>query len=396
MTSVAERRARFAAQTSETIASQLGDGFKRVPPRRGWTTRAVWFERKDELLAVVGEQEGSATDTVLAHALSLAQGRPLRLVLPQQWAYPTRFRQPWLTADIGIWVHSRGKLLQQPPKLTKQESRDAAGECETSRPYRLGPHATQWVRELTEWATAHEDLVEAHRRNLRGWSCNGQRVLTIEGKQKVKIRAGIDAKDAPATLHEIDAPLTSTTFKTIQNEVAVGIGQAHGKEFGKFEEHHMQGQLRRYPSALLLEEPLLREVPAWRPAGGQTEPRRGRGFIDLAGIDGAGDIVVVETKLDSDEMLILQGLDYWVWATREDNATWLRDRLYASPTAATNLLFAIGGKDGKAPKIGKYERSHLEVLAPEIPWRIAKISQWNGATVPQVQMLPPSTPPQPD
>ena len=79
MTSVAERRARFAAQTSEIIASQLGDGFKRVPPRRGWTTRAVWFERKDELLAVVGEQEGSATDTVLAHALSLAQARPLRL-----------------------------------------------------------------------------------------------------------------------------------------------------------------------------------------------------------------------------------------------------------------------------------------------------------------------------
>lgn len=394
MKSVAERRAQFAAHASEDIAGQLGDGFKRLPPKRGWTTRAVWFERHDELLGVVGEQEGSTTDTVLAHGLSLAHGRPLRLALPLQWSYPTRFRQPWITADLEIWTHSRG-TVSKPQPLTKQESRAAAGDCESSRPYRLGPVASQWVRALTEWATSHEELVEAHRRNLRGWSCNGQRVLTIEGKHKVKIKAGIDAKDAPATPHVLDGPLASATLKEIQKQVSLGIRQAHGKQYGKFEEHHMQGQLRRYPNALLLEEPLLREVPAWRPAGGQAEPRRGRGFIDLAGMDGAGDIVVVETKLDSDEMLILQGLDYWVWATRDDNATWLRDRLYAHTTAPIKLLFAIGGKGGDAPKIGKYERAHLEVLSPEIDWRIAKISQWNGARVPKVEMLPPCTSPEP-
>lgn len=52
----------------------------------------------------------------------------------------------------------------------------------------------------------------------------------------------------------------------------------------------------------------------------------------------------METKLASDEMLILQGLDYWVWATRDDNAAWLRDRLARWPGQPSLLIARSCGR----------------------------------------------------
>ena len=48
----------------------------------------------------------------------------------------------------------------------------------------------------------------------------------------------------------------------------------------------------------------------------ELKKRRGRGYIDLLGIDGHGDVRIVETKIadNRDDLLILQGLDYYVWA----------------------------------------------------------------------------------
>lgn len=58
MAGIRELRQAFSADDSNDIAKQVGDAFVRRPtPSRGWTTRAVWYERGDELLAVVGEQD---------------------------------------------------------------------------------------------------------------------------------------------------------------------------------------------------------------------------------------------------------------------------------------------------------------------------------------------------
>ena len=65
------RRAAFAARASDVLAKQVSPNFERLPARRGWTTLAVWYERVDELLAVVGEQEDSAIDLVLAQGCSM-------------------------------------------------------------------------------------------------------------------------------------------------------------------------------------------------------------------------------------------------------------------------------------------------------------------------------------
>ena len=67
--------------------------------------------------------------------------------------------------------------------------------------------------------------------------------------------------------------------------------------------------------------------------GSDAHREWGRGFVDLLGLDGHGDIRIVETKLatNDDELLIFQGLDYYIWA-QAYRAT-LRDRLGASPHA---------------------------------------------------------------
>lgn len=390
-----EIRRRFASKRSgdtpapraDDLVDQLDDHYNRLPLAPGWTRRAVWYESDDALLAVVGDQERADADAVLVHGLHHREGRTLRLILPEKWAYPTRFREPWLKPGlVDVWTHTDGKLTHPKP-LTKAEARDNAGEVEKRRPYVLGAQATDWVRNLIEWATRHPALVEAHTSSLRAWSHNGQRVLAITGKRRVQIKAGIDAKSSPADPYTIDAPLDATTEATIRKRVEQAIKHAHSRKFGDFEEHHLQVLLRRSPTELGLEHPVLREIPAWRPAGGTKE--RGRGFIDLVATDGAGDLVLVETKLGSDEMLILQGLDYWIWATNADNAAWIRDRLYVDVNAPIKLLYAVGGKKGATPRLGRYELATLASLDVDIPWRVALLTAWKSRNGTGVKMLDP-------
>lgn len=157
------------------------------------------------------------------------------------------------------------------------------------------------------------------------------------------------------------------------------MDDAKNKKHGSFAEHHLQTLLRRDPEKLLLEHPLVRELPAWRPSGGGR--KLGRGFIDLIGLDANGDITIVETKLGRDDMLVLQGLDYWIWATASDNKKSLATRLHTSDKAEVRLLYAVGGKDGAAPTLGARERTHLLLLDDDIPWRVALIDDWNSPSM---------------
>ena len=248
------------------------------------------------------------------------------------------------------------------------------------------------MRRLTEWATANPGLADAHLSSLRGWSHDGQRVLTIGGKRTIEIKAGVDASKDKALSVKVTGPLTSSEFDAITARVERGMADAKAKTYGKFEEHHLQVQLREHPGTLRLEHPLLREVPAWRPAGG-GDGKRGRGFVDLAGLDSAGDIVLVETKLGQDEMLVFQGLDYWIWATTPENHQWLRERLYAADDAKIRLLYAVGGKGAGKPRLGRYELSHLDLLDPEIPWRVALLDDWDKAHAPTSAVTEPRTKP---
>ena len=94
-----------------------------------------------------------------------------------------------------------------------------------------------------------------------------------------------------------------------------------------------------------IEAPAIRELPAFRRT--YSDKRRvaewGRGFIDLLGGDAQGAIRVVETKLGADDMLVLQGLDYYVWADRFRDE--LAGKLGIDQRAPLTLHFVVGRKD---------------------------------------------------
>ncbi|KRE41056.1 hypothetical protein ASG74_14415 [Knoellia sp. Soil729] len=145
----------------------------------------------------------------------------------------------------------------------------------------------------------------------------------------------------------------------------------------KADEHWLQSVLRRHPEALGLEQPVLRELPAWRPGGslgtGQTTPR-GRGFVDLAGLDAAGTLLLVETKLGADDMLVLQGLDYLIWA--EANRERLTTRLDARKSIPFEISYCVGGKKGGDPSWSRHAKAQLSALAPDLRWHVQEVTNW--------------------
>lgn len=393
-----ERRVAFANGTlsgdkgsADALAAQVAAHLQRRDQTPGWTTRAVWYEDHATLMAVVGAQEAAYTDLALAHGLEHAKGRALVLVLHEDWARPTLQRCAWLDRPVDVHVYSDTGPPRPAPTPSRGSTRRQAGGPETSPALHLGSVGRS-LRPLLDWATAHPDLEGGHRRDVRAWAHNGQRVLTVRRRRhQVTVTAGVDAKSQPATSWDVSGELETAQLNEIRAAVDHGIEHAKDKKFGSFEEHHLQVVLRQNPGTLSLESPLLREEPAWRPAGKGSGKPRGRGFVDLIGLDAIGDLVIVETKLNADDMLVLQGLDYWVWATAEANQDWLFSRLNADPTRAeVRLLYAVGGKGGGTPTFSKYARAQLEAITADVPWQIAQIRDWIVGR-PRVELLPPRT-----
>lgn len=375
-TTTAQAREAFAATRADPIARQAGVAGTRVPQRRDWTTTAVWYEDATTLTAVVGEHEGKSASLALAHGLHLAGTRALHLVLPAALAGPTLFRAPWLNRDITVTTHAQGSLTAV-PLPTREQTIQTAGGAATAPTLHLGDAPTG-IRQLADWAARHEALQPAHRSNLRAWTCQGMRVLTLKrARAGVAVTAGIDANASPAHTLTWTASTPISELATVRAAVEKGIAEAHNNTHGPYEEHHLQELLRLKPHLLGLEHPVLREVAAFRPSIG---PKPGRGYIDLAGLDGNGDLVLVETKLGGDDMLVLQGLDYWIWASNPANKNWLTGRLDADPRRAQlKLLYAVGGRMGTVPRLDKYAQAQLHALHPSVDYRLALIDRWKTA-----------------
>lgn len=371
MKTSAQLRLEFSQKHADGLADQLGvDPVRdRQPDKAGWTKRAVWYVTNELVTAVVGDQESRNVDDVLGFALLKAGDRPLRLVLPAAYVGPTLTRAAWFEHPIEIVTHENGDV-SEPVRISRERTLAAAGGPETKPSLHLRNIGPQMC-ELVNWATAHPDLEAAHRPDVRAWSHQGQRVLDIRGRSGSRITAGIDAKAQPAEKRTA-AQVEKDGGAEVKAFVEQGIAHAGSKIHQEAEEHYLQARLRDYPDALRLEHPVIREVAAFRPKGKEGE--KGRGFIDLLGLDGFGDIVVVETKLGGDHMLVLQGLDYWIWANK--NITWLQQRMDASPDAQLKVLYAVAGKKGTPPAISQYAERQLELLAPEILRSVVLIEEW--------------------
>ena len=161
---------------------------------------------------------------------------------------------------------------------------------------------------------------------------------------------------------------SDAALATVKADIGTGIDERISGIAKKDDGHWLQAVLRTHPKVLGLEQPVLRELPAWRPQGsskhGQT---RGRGFVDLAGLDATGHVMLVETKLGSDHMLVLQGLDYLIWANA--NRARLTTRLECRLDVDFEISYCVGDKQGKEPGLSRHAAGQLNALAPDIRWQ---------------------------
>jgi hypothetical protein len=364
------------------------------------SSRFSWFETDHDFLIVVGVQEKGEADLALAYGLKLRGDKNLHLVLPRSYATATLQRSAFLyrEAQPNIYVHeiAWGESAPTKVKSVKLRSPDEAVAALVKRipkkmtpaeeladaatPKHLGDRSGA-VAQLVDWATRHRSLDPGHRKGERSWHCMGQKVLTIKGTagKGLAIRAGIHyttAAQAPKPVKLAHGQnLSDTQLAAIKKsvETAVTARTAKGGAFHKPDEHWLQAVIRLHPELVGVEQPALRELPAWRPGGGDQP--WGRGYIDLAGLDGSGDIRVVETKLakNSDDMLIFQGLDYYIWAMAYDQA--LRVRLGAAKGARFVVHYVVGeNPTNKSVHVSGYAAAQAAALA--IPWRCQVIRNW--------------------
>ena len=352
---------------------------------RSRSSRFNWYQDDAELTLVVGPQERGDVDRALAVGLAERGNRGLNLVLPKGWHEPTVHRWAWLddAVPLKVWSHSGGQVVAE-----RRPTRDA-----TMRVVEGGedPHLhlgdrSDWVEDLMRWAGEknNHDLDPSHRRDVRAWQYRGQRVLRIaRTKAGLQIVAGIDwgatSGHPPALKVALTGPLQATQRLAIQARVLQGCQERRDGPAHKADEHWLQSVLRRHPEALGLEQPVLRELPSWRPSGSlgtrQVQPR-GRGFVDLAGLDAAGNLLLVETKLGADDMLVLQGLDYLIWA--EANRERLTARLDAQRLIPFEIAYCVGGKKGGPPSWSRHSRAQLAALAPDLRWHVQEVTDWTG------------------
>ncbi len=73
-------------------------------------------------------------------------------------------------------------------------------------------------------------------------------------------------------------------------------------------------------------------------------------------------------------MLVLQGLDYRIWA--EANRERLTARLDCRNDVPFEIAYCVGGKNGTAPSWSPYTAAHLDALAPDVRWHVQEVMDW--------------------
>lgn len=406
----ASAKSEFNQKVAPALAGELG--FTNPWKQGKLSTHFAYFSDDERLLIVAGEEANKNASLALAYGLTWRGERSLELALPEGHAFATIQRAAWLNPAVRprIHLHDGTKLTGEaevsataaekaltalipganPPSADLRKASDALhlGSCSRA------------VAVLTEWATNHPALDPAHRQSYRAWHHMGQSVLEIKGgKKQATIRAGINDKHGAIGSFKVTVspatPLSSADLVTCQQWVAKGIDARQSTGLlCKPDEHWLQAVMRADPRLAGLEPPALREVPAWRPSADPTSGLN-RGYVDLVGLDGAGDIRVVETKLaaNDDLLLILQGLDYYTWARVYAQA--LRERLGASDKASIRLCYLIGSSPDGGLKVSPYAQALADAIDPSVEPLYLGITNWfspgPGGPAPRVQVLDPTS-----
>jgi Restriction Endonuclease associating with ARP len=381
----------FADERARNLVSRSGGPTEPFVPGDGHalSQRMVFFADDDILSVVVGPQENQRdVDRALAYGLAHAGDRDLHLVLPGNKAYPTLARSPWIEVPLRAWAYNDGACVEQVFPAPDEVLATYTDLLETHR--HVLQERAAWVQRLIAWADADPDLQPTHRKSYLAWQCQGMRVLKISRTKKgLRITAGIDyskpkSEQQPALVEDLDGETSAALVHRVISKAATAMADRLDRSSVGYQEHLLQGLLMGRPRDLGLVA-MQREFPSYRP------PRQ-RAYIDFLGIDAAGRIHVVETKIGNDEMLVLQGLDYWIWATAHAESLATHFGVDATPTVTVDYVVA---EPTEGDVIGPYTAAQAEALAGSIPWRFHEVTDWHGAepiVTPLARRQAPSSP----
>lgn len=410
-----------AKSADEPQAVEVAKEILRTPKPERWRGKSPWdtkpsprfsyFEDDERFVVVAQPDKEGGAQYALAYGLSYCGDRQLILALPKLHCEATMQRVPWLRKEARpeIWIHD-GVSVERVKQRKQAETRerlavprkDATPEAEltaASRPTHLREQSKA-VYDLVEWATKNPLLDPGHRRGERSWHCMGQKVLSMTTTRGggVRITAGIHfsgTEKPEPTLVSRGGQLSEADVRAVRKKVEGAIAarlRGKNKRINRRDEHWLQAVIRQEPSLVGVEQPALRELPAWRPKDAPSA--WSRGYIDLIGVDGHGDIRLVETKIatNDDALLVLQGLDYYVWCLVYEDT--LRSRLGAPKRAQFEIHFVIGtdpitGED----HVSNFSEALAAALDPSIRWRGQRVQHWShepgSGETPTAETAPP-------
>ncbi len=302
------------------------------------------FVREDDstLAVFIGPHEpANQVDLALPYAFEHVGDRDLWLVVPHGLTWPFEARLPWIRHHVRLFSFEFDEMVEVPiPTTAAVHARIRS--TPTAKGLEISPERLGWVDEVVAWADGHPRLLPSHRASYLGWQVDGRLALKIEATSKgVRITAGTTTASS-LLVRELEGPLANP--EPIRSAVRASISERlHGDDTANLE-HRFQARLRGLPvEARLGLETFLPEYPAMRPRGtGQKA-----GSMDFLGVDGEHRLHVVETKVGAaDPMAALQALDYWVWATANQQS--LAEDLDADPKLTPALsVITLPGPDGR-------------------------------------------------
>ena len=371
---LAQQRKDWVATTDVALgqavcaAAQPGGTAGRVP------SVFAWFADNDILLAVgrPGERQVDL-DQALAYGIAEAGDRELVLVLPEGNEEPTRRRLPWLDVPVRLYTFTGNGPPEPVPPLARTEVLDGYPDALVTESHDLGDRA-EWVDRLVRWAAGTPELVAAHRRSYLAWHCRGRKVLGVRrSRGGLTVTAGVHSSktDRPPLSLELSAALPADGFHRVTAVASTAIvDRLTGADVANAE-HELQERLAQLHRRLRLRH-LAREFPATR-TGGE------RGYIDFLAVGADRRLHVVETKIGPDPMLILQGLDYWIWASahHDELVAHFTDQFDTDldPHAPPVIDFVLGAKAGRYHH--PVTAAVVTALDGSIRWRFHTIDGWD-------------------
>lgn len=353
---------------------------------------AVTFLGDDEWLvaAVPPGAKRSAGDQALAYGIAHAGNRRLALLLPDHLTLAARLRATGLR-DVEVFTINEhgddGDRVTPTPTVSAEDRQIQAATAQLgSARLKLSEEQEAWLAPLNELAV-YPYLVPAHRKAYRAWHCMGRQLINVRKADKgnaLLVTAGVDyshpTPDHPVAHHlTLSGLLTGEEFEEVKKAVYRGmIDRFAGTDQDQHLEHRMQAVMKGHPECFI-PTPLShieREFPARRPNGRPA-------FLDFLYVDQNRRLHIVETKIGLDEMLVIQGLDYWLWANA--NLEQLSQHFDVGAISDIAIDYVVATKndrpiaeDPQATLLSSYAPAQLRRLRDNVTRAVYRCQGWRS------------------